>query len=337
MAITPMQLPSPKAYDPNQMEMTNLRLFTDPYTVDRASLQADVLRSDREAAGEQYQHAVAGQQDYYNRALQAQADESAQELIPKLLAQPNGVGFLMGIPGLRDVLGRMQQSAPGLYGNYVNQAMQSERAKNLQASGAGVYSALQGGHQVSPEGFESASGVGSTAVTPLAVQIEGMQQAGANARHASSEEGSTGGSMSVPLPPIQLPDGRWVSPTYSVNKKVTSQDQWMNDVIRKGGYVPRPTGLQPNQQPNQQGAPTGQQGKPGLPPQEQRQGSPGTPAGRPNRNAEWDAVKTKLPPEVSANVERARKMNNGNIIFDEKRRVIIGNDAQGHRREYPLG
>jgi len=179
-------------------------------------------------------------------------------------------------------------------------------------------------------------------VTPLALQIEGMQQAGADRRHAASEEGSTGGSMSVPLPPIQLPDGRWVSPTYSVNKKVTSQDQWMNDVIRKGGYVPRPaTGLPPNQQPNQQGAPTGQQGKPGLPPQEQRQGAPGgrtpaAPQGGKTREQYWDQTKQNLPaqykPAIEA-VERARRLNGGKIVIENG--IVIGNDPTGKR--VPIG
>jgi hypothetical protein len=318
-----MQLPSPKAYDPDAIEQTNLALFKDPYTVDRASLNADLFRSERMAGQQQYQHGVAAQQDYYNRALQAQANESAMELIPKMLHETHGIGIMSGIPEIRRVLEDMA-GGPELYNQYVNQSFQTEKAKALQAGGAGAYSAIQAGLATPPSEFAGATGVNTQQVTPLSVQTANI-----NAASGGGEGGSGNIRFNAGFPPVVLPDGRTMVPTASF-KSGTTQEQLLQEAERSGMYKPG-TNLQPNTSA-QPGQPSGKQG---LPAQQQRQGG-NTSAAPPNRNAEWDAVKTKLPPEMVANVERARKMNNGNVIIDPKRRVMVGNDAQGNVREYPI-
>jgi len=340
MAISPMQLPSPKAYDPNQAEITNLVGFRDPYTADRASINADNFRADRLASGEQYQHALDRQQQYYSKALDLQAEESSNELLPKLLAQPHGIGFASGIRGLQGVLERMQQANPGLYGQYVNQAFQGEKAKALQAGGAGAKSALEAGLQTPPEEFYGATGVQTGAVTPLSLQV-----AAVNAASHGDGAGGLGGSSTWQLPPRELPGGGGMATvSYSPNKKANEVQQY-EDMERKGLIGPgwrtrlQPNGqLAPQQQSNQQGAPT-TQGKPGLPPQQARQGPPptqGTTSAAPNRTAQWDAIKDKVPTEYAAAVERARKQNGGNVVFDERRRMLIGAGPNGKPVEIPV-
>lgn len=326
MAITPMQLPSPKAYDPNQMEMTNLALFKDPYTASGASVRDSQLQLERQLNNEAYAHAVEGQQSYYNKALDLQAEESSNELLPKLLAQPHGIGFASGIRGLQGVLERMQQANPGLYSQYVNQAFQGEKAKALQAGGAGAKSALEAGLQTPPSEFLGATGVGTQQVTPLSLQVAAVNAA------SHGDGAGKGGSLSVAVAPFQMPDGTMATGTYSVPKGWTA-DQWQPDLQRKLPPQQR-TNLQPNQ-----GAPTGPQGKPGLPPQQPRQGPPaaqGATSAAPNRTAQWDAIKDKVPPAYATAVERARQQNGGNVLFDEKRRMLIGAGPDGKRVEIPV-
>src|SRR4029078_11275321 len=196
MAITPMQLPSPKAYDPNQMEMTNLALFKDPYTASGASVRDSQLQLERQLNNEAYAHAVEGQQDYYNRALGLQAEESANELLPKLLHEQHGIGFASGIRGLQGVLQRMEQANPGLYGQYVNQAFQGEVAKATQAGGAGAKSYLEAGLQTPPDQAYNASGLHMNVTTPLSVQV-----AAVNAASHGYGAGGLGGSSTWQLPP----------------------------------------------------------------------------------------------------------------------------------------
>jgi len=319
MAITPMPLPSPKAYDPDQMEIANLSLLKDPYTVDGARLEAMMLASNRKANNQAYSHAVEGQQDYYNRALQAQADESAYELIPKLLHEANGVGFIMGHPNLQGVLGRMQQNAPGLYSQYVNQAFQTEASKNLQSSGAGAYSAAQAGLQVPPSEFLQASGVNTNQITPLGVQIAGINAASSG---GGGDEGKV--RISAGLPSV---DG--VSPNVSF-KAGTPEHVWKGKARESGLFRDRvdvPLPFNPNAKPGQQqkSAPPEQGTKPTGSPS-----PPAAPRGGQTVEQRWDQTRKSLPAHykpLEEAVERARRMNNGKVVVQNGR--VVGADPTG--------
>ena len=329
MAITPMQLPSPKAYDPNQMEMTNLALFKDPYTASGASVRDSQLQLERQLNNEAYAHAVEGQQSYYNKALDLQAEESANELLPKLLHEQHGIGFASGIRGLQGVLERMQQANPGLYGQYVNQAFQGEKAKAFQAGGAGAKSFLEAGHLTSPDEAYGATGVHTTATTPLS-----LQEAAIRAASGGDGEGSGGVRFSVGLPSYN-----GAAPTVSLKGNVAEAD-WKRRAVAAGLMKPGDTVV---------GAPPpGPSAVPGLPhnpaakplPQQQTRDAPAkggaTASGGPNRTAQWEQIKPNMPPDVAAAVERARKMNGGKVLFDEKTRTLYGANPDGTPRAIPV-
>ncbi len=329
MAITTMQLPSPKAYDPNQMEMTNLALFKDPYTASGASVRDSQLQLERQLNNEAYAHAVEGQQSYYNKALDLQAEESANELLPKLLHEQHGIGFASGIRGLQGVLERMQQNAPGLYNQYVGQAFQGEKAKAFQAGGAGAKSFLEAGHLTSPDEVYGATGVHTSATTPLSLQV-----AAANAASKGDGDGSKDVRFSVGLPSYN-----GVAGTVSI-KGNTPEAVWRQKAIDAGLLKPGAAivGAPPPGPGAVPGLPVNPAAKP-LPQQEQRQAPAkggATASGGPNRTAQWDSVKTKVPPDVAQAVERARKMNGGNVVFDEKRRALIGANPDGTPRVIPV-
>jgi hypothetical protein len=188
MAITPMQLPSPKAYDPNQMEVTNLQLFKDPYTVDRASLQADVFRSDREAAGEQYQHSVAAQQDYYNRALEYQNQGALRDDFAKFGNQnmPHGLALMQGIPEFAKFLERMGP----VYGTVANQAFQNAVAGTAKTAGEAAKLGYESGHEMSPATLQSVTGLPSVAQVPgklREISLENQGRLAAAGAHADKD------------------------------------------------------------------------------------------------------------------------------------------------------
>ncbi len=345
MAISPMQLPSPKAYDPNQAEITNLVGFRDPYTADRASINADNFRADRLASGEQYQHALDRQQQYYSKALDLQAEESANELLPKLLHEQHGIGFASGIRGLQGVLERMQQANPGLYGQYVNQAFQGEKAKALQAGGAGAKSALEAGLQTPPSEFYGATGVGTNAVTPLSLQEAAIHAA------SSGGGGAAGGSSTIQVPIFTGPDGKEWTVSYSPPKGA-GQAEIFADMVRKGYMNPDGSTPRGGATPPAGAVPAGNKptagGKPGVstptPPTTGLQPKPNAPTakgGAPTSGGviseqQWDAGKGKLVSpahrEMAAQVEAARKANGGKLMWSNGR--LVGMDKQGNRQTY---
>jgi hypothetical protein len=188
MAIAPLPLPSPKFGDPSQMEIANLKMFDDPYTSKMGGAFMTNLMVNRDANNAQYADAVAKQQGYYDRALQAQADESVLEALPKLLNAKGGTNLLPGVMGVRDILSRL---TPGTFEGMQERANMGQLADTYKTGMEGAYQGVQAGFETSPQAISALTGVPNVARTPLSTTNELIQQAGANARaaqHASTEK-----------------------------------------------------------------------------------------------------------------------------------------------------
>ena len=189
MAIAPLPLPSPKFGDPSAMETANLKMFDDPYTTKMGGVFMTNLAAHRNANDAMYADAIQKQQGYYDRALQAQADESVLDALPKLLNAKGGTNLLPGVMGVRDILSRL---APGTFEGMQERANMGQLADTYKTGMEGAYQGVQAGFETSPQAISALTGVPNVARTPLSTTNELIQQAGANARASAERKGSSG-------------------------------------------------------------------------------------------------------------------------------------------------
>jgi len=189
MAIAPLPLPSPKFGDPSAMETANLKMFDDPYTTKMGGVFMTNLAAHRNANDAMYADAIQKQQGYYDRALQAQADESVLEALPKLLNAQGGTQLLPGVMGVRDILSRL---TPGTYEGMAARDISGQMAKTYHEAAQGNYQNIQAGLIPSADVNTQLTGVPTGQGTPLSTTNELIQQAGANARASAERKGSSG-------------------------------------------------------------------------------------------------------------------------------------------------
>jgi hypothetical protein len=186
MAITPMQLPSPKAFDPTQMEAANLRLFDDPQTSALAGAIMSNLMTNREYAGDQYSNAVAGQQDYYNRALEYQNRAGLRDDLAKFGNQnmPHGLTLATGIPEFREFLNNMGPA----FGTIQQQAFQNAQAGTAKTGMEAANLGYQTGLPISPQTYEGLTGVPVGVGVPSKMQEIALENQGRAASASGGKE-----------------------------------------------------------------------------------------------------------------------------------------------------
>jgi len=256
MALTPFQLPSPRIDLPYPEDSILEQMTANPSTNKFAQDQLTYNRLSRQASQDQYTNELAAQHDYANRVLATQQHESLINAIPNYLDKPNGLAIALGVGGVRDILSALP---PEQAQAFVNQGFQSAQANIAKAIAAAAKDYIDAGGQLGPDEFKRLTGILTTQVDPLQLQVkkqEGLNQYATDLLKQMMPQGVhmtvtpqgelSNSPMNVPIPPAVFAQG-----PAAVAKWLSDMGYQQGPV--KGPPVSPPTGKPPPTPPSRTG------------------------------------------------------------------------------------